>query len=159
MTKQEFKEFCQIECVKRGFKKKKNMYYLAGSEVLCGIALQKSSYGPCYYVEYDFFIGKYEAPSHYPTSYEADIYRRIAVLSKDTVDGQHFMDALIEYEKYDISEIKPYFEQAFDEYILPPVLEGVSVFLEKKAHYFKAVFPEDYDNVMGKIQKIQSGNS
>jgi len=156
MTNQEFKEFCQAECIKRGFKKKKNMYYLAGAEVLCGIALQKSNYGACYYVEYNFFIGKYDDPSHYPSHYEADIYHRIAVLSKDTINGKHFMDALIEYEKYDINEIKPYFEQVFDEYILPPVLEGVSAFLEKKSHYFKSVFPEDYDKVMGKIQKIKA---
>ena len=67
------------------------------------------------------------------------------------------MGALIEYEKYDINELKPYFEQAFDDYILPPVLDGVSVFLEKKSHYFSSVFPEDYDKVMGKIEKIQSG--
>lgn len=159
MTKQEFKEFCQDECVKRGFKKKKSMYYLAGPEVLCGIAMQKSNYGSCYYVEYNFFIGKYEDPSRYPTSYEADIYHRITVLSKDTIDGQHFMDALIEYEKYDIIEIEPYFKQTFDDFILPPVLEGVSVFLEKKSHYFSSVFPKDYDKVMGKIQKIKSKTS
>ena len=159
MTKQEFKEFCQAKFFKRGFKKKKKMYYLEGTEVLCGIELQKSNYGACYYVNCHFFIGNYDCPACYPTSYESDICRRIAVLSKDTINGQHFMDALIEYEKYDVNELKPYFERAFDDFILPPVLEGVSVFLEKKSHYFSSVFPKDYDKVMGKIQKIKSKTS
>ena len=41
MDKKEFKAFCQKEFKARGFKKKKNAFYLAGHDLLCEIDLQK----------------------------------------------------------------------------------------------------------------------
>ena len=52
MDKKQFKEFCKNEFMKRGFKKNKNTFYLAGNDLLCGIDLQKSNYGEIYYVNY-----------------------------------------------------------------------------------------------------------
>lgn len=51
MTKQEFKEFCHEEFTKRGFKKRRNMWYLQGKGLLCGMYLQKSM-AEAFYVEY-----------------------------------------------------------------------------------------------------------
>lgn len=123
MNAKEFKEFCHLEFTKRGFKKKKNMYYLKGKDLLCGLYLQKSI-GPAYYVEYNFFIGKFDDPKNYPTYYEADLYYRFLILSKDTYKGKHFMGALFEYGEYTADEIRPYFDETFEKYIMPPILNG-----------------------------------
>lgn len=152
MTKQEFKNFCHEEFTKRGFVKKKKMYYLSGKDLLCGLYLQKSM-GEAFYVEYDFFIGEYNEEKLYPTLYESDIDIRICVLSKQTIDGERFMGALIEYERYDIEEIKPYFDEAFEKYIMPPLLEGKKFLLEKQEHYFAELFPEERDGVLEKLLK------
>ena len=55
MTKQEFKEFCHEEFTKRGFKKRRNMWYLQGKGLLCGMYLQKSM-AEAFYVEYDIWM-------------------------------------------------------------------------------------------------------
>ena len=151
MNSQEFKEFCRKEFIKRGFVKKKDMFYLHGNNILCGMRLKKSNYGPCYYVQYNFFIGKHDDSTHYPTHHEADIRLCILVLSKDTINGRRFMDGLIEYEKYDADELRTYFDHAFEKYILPPVLKDVEILLENQKHYFASVFPQDRDRVMTKI--------
>lgn len=52
MDKKQFKEFCQNEFKARGFKKQRNVFYLTGRDLLCGIDLQKSNYGDVYYVNY-----------------------------------------------------------------------------------------------------------
>ena len=152
MTKQEFKDFCHEEFIKRGFVKKKKMYYLSGKDLLCGLYLQKSM-GEAFYVEYDFFIGEYKEEKLYPTVYESDIDIRICVLSKQTIKGERFMGALIEYEKYDSEEIRPYFDEAFEKYIMPPILEGKRILLEKREHYFAELFSEERDAVLEKLLK------
>lgn len=150
MTKQEFKDFCHEEFIKYGFKKRKSMYYLKGNGLLCGLYLQKSM-AEAYYVEIDFFIGEYNDVKNYPTTYDSDIYRRIVVLSKDTFNGEHFMDACIEYGLYTKEELEPYFTQAFEKYIMPPILEGKKIILANKEYYFKALFPEQLDSVLSKL--------
>ena len=152
MTKQEFKDFCHEEFIKRGFVKRKKMYYLKGRDLLCGLYLQKSM-AEAFYVEYDFFIGQYDDVKMYPTVYDSDIHRRILVMSKDTVDGEYFMDVLIEYERYNVEEIKPYFEETFEKHIMPPILEGKKIILENQQHYFAALFPEGRCEVLKKLQR------
>ena len=150
MTKQEFKDFCHKEFVKRGFEKRKSMYYLKGKDLLCGLYLQKSM-SEAYYVEFDFFIGEYEDVKEYPATYDSDIYMRIVVLSKDTINGEHFMDACIEYELYTKEELEPYFTQTFEKYIMPPIVEGKNIILQNKEYYFKALFPEQLNSVLKKL--------
>ena len=149
MTKEEFREFCHSEFTQRGFKKKKNMYYLKGKDLLVGLYLQKSM-AEAYYVEFDFFIGEYDEKS-YPTHYEADIYNRFTVLSKVTYKGEYFMDACVDYERYSIEEIKPYFDKTFDEYIMPPILNGKKYILGNLDYYLEATFPKDRQNVLDKL--------
>lgn len=150
MTKQEFKDFCHEEFIKRGFKKRKSMYYLKGKDLLCGLYLQKSM-ADAYYVEFDYFFGEYNDVKDYPTTYDSDIYRRILVLSKDTINGEHFMDACIEYGLYTKQELEPYFTQAFEKYIMPPILKGKKTILENQDFYLKAVFEHEMDNVLSKL--------
>lgn len=63
------------------------------------------------------------------------------------------MGALIEYEKYDSEEIRPYFDEAFEKYIMPPILEGKRILLEKREHYFAELFTEERDAVLEKLLK------
>lgn len=151
MNKQEFKNFCHEEFTKRGFKKRKSMYYLKGKELLCGLYLQKSM-AEAYYVEYDFFLEEYNDVKSYPSTYEADIGIRMEVLSKDTFEGEYFMDACIEYELYSEEEIKPYFDRIFERHILPPILEGKKYILANKEFYFKSLFPEEINSVLEKLK-------
>lgn len=150
MTKEEFREFCHSEFIQRGFKKKKNMYYLKGKDLLAGLYLQKSM-AEAYYVEFDFFIGEFNDMILYPTTYEADIHRRIMVLSKDTIKGEKFLDAMIEYKRYSVEEIKPYFDKTFDEYIMPPILDGKKYILGNLDYYLEAIFPKDRQKVLDKL--------
>ena len=135
MDKNKFKAFCKKEFYKRGYRKIKNMYYLCGNrDVMSGLELQKSNFGEEYYVNFYFFIGNFEnTPSSlYPTLYEYDVYGRISVMSKTKHDNQGnlFQTAAIEYEEYTEETLRPYFDKAFDELILPPVYKGKKYILE-----------------------------
>ena len=93
MEKNEFKRFCDQEFSKRGFIKRKNMYYLSGAGVLCSLDLQKSNYGEVYYVNYDFYIGNFFSLEDYPVKYDpSDLSGRFTVMSKtQTYHGKTFM--------------------------------------------------------------------
>jgi len=125
MEKSNFKKFCHDRFTEHGFKKHRSTYYLASSHgLLCGLTLQ-GSYGTAYYINCDFFIGNFEDPKSYPSQYDSDLYDRpICVLSKTTYKGEHFMTALIEYEKYTEEELQPFFDQAFNNRIMPPLQNG-----------------------------------
>ncbi len=131
MNKNEFKAFCKKEFESRGFKKKKTVFYLVGSDLLCGIELQKSNYGDIYYVNYYYFIGKFENITNYPVPYDCDVEGRILALSKtQTVQGKRFLTSMLEYEEYSEEEMHSYFEREFEEKILPPVYQGKKYILD-----------------------------
>lgn len=152
MDKKQFKEFCKNEFKARGFKKQRNVFYLTGRDLLCGIDLQKSNYGEVYYVNYYYFIGDFENIANYPTPYESDIQGRIAVMSKkQTFQGKQFMTAQVEYEEYTQEELRPYFDRAFEEEIFPPVNHGKSFILDNLGKiYFLTLHKEEV------MQKLQS---
>lgn len=152
MDKNEFKEFCNKEFAKRGFKSVKSMYYLAGKDLLCGIQLQKSNFGAVYYVNYYFFLGNFSDIRVYPSHYESDIDQRFLVMSKtQTVHRKHFVTAQIEYEEYTEEELRPYFDKEFEERILPPVYKGKRYILD---HLERLYFV--YLNKEEVIKKLQS---
>ena len=132
MDKNEFKKFCHDEFTKREFKKRKNAYYRASEHgLLCVLRLQKS-YGEAYYINCSFFIGNFSDPKDYPAREDYDLYDRpICVISRDTYKGEHFMHAMIEYEKYTAEELLPYFTKAFDERIMPPLINGKQELLKQ----------------------------
>ena len=90
--------------------------------------------GNAFYVEHDFFLDKYDN-NHYPTIYESDVSQRFAVLSKDTYKGEHFMDAMIEYERYTEEELQPYFDNIFEEHIMPAIILGKEFILDDIDYY------------------------
>ena len=152
MDKMQFKEFCQKEFYARGFKKYKNAYYLAGHDLLCGMDLQKSMYGEVYYINFYYFIGNFENTKVYPTYYESDIDGRIRVMSKSqrTAEGKQFMTPMFKYGDYTEEELRPYFEQAFEGRILPPIYQGKKFILDNLGKLYSLdLHPEE---VMQKLK-------
>lgn len=151
MEKNEFKEFCKNEFEARGFKKQKNMFYLTGQDLLCGIYLQKSNYGDFYYVNYCYFIGEHDDIKKYPTHYESDIQERFSAMSKtSTVQGKHFITAQIEYKEYTKEDLRPYFDKEFEERILPPVHQGKKYILENLGKLYSLTLRKE--EVMRKLK-------
>lgn len=151
MEKKQFKAFCKKEFETRGFKKRKNAFYLLGQDLLCGVDLQKSSYGDFYYINYCFYIGDFSNTTSYPAYYESDVQGRIAVMSKkQTSQGKCFMTAMVEYEEYTEEELKTFFEKEFAEKVLPPVSQGKKYLLNNlNTLYFLTLNQEE---VMRKLQ-------
>lgn len=151
MDKNEFKEFCKNEFVKHGFKKIKKYFYLVGSDILCGMDLQRSDYGSIYYVNFFFCIGDYKSSTVFPTYYESDVDGRILVMSKTQRNKGHtFMTSMIEYEEYTENELRPYFEKEFEERILPPIYHGRKYILDNLNKLYQLTLRRE--EVMKKLQ-------
>ena len=151
MNKKQFKDFCKKEFELRGFKKIKKTFYLVGKDLLCGIELQHSNYSNSYYINFYFFLGKFDDTNNYPVCYDLDVQGRIVAMSKtQTINGKHFLTSAIEYEEYTEEELRPYFNKEFDERILPPVYQGKKYVLENLGRlYFLTLRKEE---VMRKLQ-------
>ena len=158
MEKQEFKDFCHNLFLKYGFTKVKKMYYLKCKDILCGLSLNHSM-ARAYYVYLDFFVGEYNDKKTYPTAGFSDMRRCFEVLSKDTVNGKHFMDGMIEYELYTIEEIEPYFVDTIEKYVLPLITEGKEYVLENQDFYLKEVFKYELDTVLNKLNAPHGSDS
>ena len=151
MDKEEFKTFCKNEFKARGFEKKGNAFYLNGRDLLCGIDLQKSNYSNSYYVNYCFFLGKYDKISDYPTYYDSDIQGRVVAMTKtQTIGGKRFLTSAIEYEEYTEEELRLYFDKTFEEYILPPIHQGKKYILNNLGKLYSLTL--DREEVMRKLQ-------
>lgn len=151
MDNNEFKMFCKNEFEARGFKKKKNMFYLNGHDLLCGIYLQKSNFGDVYYVNYCYFIGEFEDIKNYPTHYESDIQERVLTMSKtSTIGGKHFITSQIEYKEYTEEELRQFFDKEFKERILPPVHQGKKYILDNLGELYSLTLHKE--EVMRKLQ-------
>ena len=151
MDNKEFKAFCKREFESRGFKRFKKMFYLSGTDLLCGIALQKSDYSNSYYINFYFFIGEFNDINEYPTRYDLDVQSRMSVISKtQTVNGKYILTAAIEYEEYTEEELRQFFDKEFNERIMPPIYQGKKYILDNlQKLYFLTLHREE---VMKKLQ-------
>lgn len=138
MTKEEFKKFCKEQFYSRGFTKVKKMFYFDnGKDILCGIDLQKSNFGNTYYINVSFFMKNFIVKDAYPSYLEADFNRRIMVMSKkQTYQGEVFMTPQIEYEEYENQELGMYFQQNFEEWIMPAIERGMDYIIERSSDDF-----------------------
>lgn len=144
MDKKQFKDFCKKKFEAKGFIQQKNMFYLSGCDVLCGICLQKSNYGNIYYVNYCYFIGKFNDIKSYPTYNESDVDGRLLTMSKtQSIQGKHFITAQIEYEEYSEDELEPYFEKELNEKILPPIIHGKKYILDNLGKIYTLTMNKD----------------
>ena len=143
MDSKQFKEFCRKSFEAQGFKKKKNYFYLLGRDILCGMVLTKSNFGPCYYVDVFYCIGDYREVSELPRYGDSDIGLRIIVMSKQQMKGKTFLTVQIEYEEYTEEDLRPYFDKDFEERILPPIYQGKKFILDKLGKGYTAWNKED----------------
>lgn len=151
MDKKQFMAFCKKEFESRGFKKAKKTFYLLGKDLLCGIELQKSNYSNSYYINYYFFLGEFNDTKDYPICYDLDVQDRILAMSKtQTVHGEHFLTSAIEYEEYTEEELRPYFDRAFEEKILPPIYQGKKYILDNLGNLYSLTLHKE--EVMRKLQ-------
>lgn len=149
MNSKDFKRFCDHYFKSRGFTKVKNTYYCNGiNGVLCAIELQKSNYGPSYYVNYYFFLGVFTDIADYPSRHEFDIEGRLTVPSKtQKKDGKEFLSVQVEYEEYSEEELSLLLNEEFDTKILPPVTFGKRYLIDNlKKLYFLTLRQEDVLN-------------
>ena len=133
---------------------REKMHYLDGDrDVLGAIFLAKSNYSNSYYVECDFCIKGLNQNLPYPNHYQVDVGNRIVVLSKtQTINGEKIMTAAIEYEHYSPEELRPYFDKAFEDWIMPPIIHGKKVLLEYiKVKYYAHVLREK--EIMEELQR------
>ena len=142
------KEFCHEEFTKRGFKKRRNMWYLQGKGLLCGMYLQKSM-AEAFYVEYDFFFGDFSNVKKYATTYDSDVYRRIGVLTKE----DKMLTGLIDYELYTPDELRPYFDKAFEEHIMPAIHYGKSYILKEADYYYHLFADDEWEEFLEKLKE------
>lgn len=151
MDKKQFKAFCKKEFESRGFTKHKNVFYLLGNNLLCGIELSKSDYSNSYYVDFFYCIGEYSEAIELPSYYDCDIDDRLLVMSKtQTVRGKRFLTAMIEYGEYTEEELRPYFDKEFEERILPPVYQGKKYILDNLGKLYSLTLHKE--EVMRKLQ-------
>lgn len=151
MDKKQFKEFCKQVFLRKGFRKVKNTYYLAGKDLLCGIDLQKSNFGNEYYVNFCYFIGCYQNSTEFPNSHDSDIRSRVVVMSRtQTYQGKQFLTSQIEYEEYTEDELCVFFDKEFEERILPPIHQGKVFILENLGKLYRLSLNQE--EVMRKLQ-------
>ena len=136
MELDEFKKFLHKYFKEKGFEKIKSKYYLNGEGFLCIIEIQRSYYGPTYYINYDFFLGKFEKPysinQESVETYTPYVGSRFYFTEKDKYS--------CDYLDYDEEKLKVLLDKNFAERIIPPFEQG------KK--YLKELFGTLYTSLL-----------
>ena len=121
-----FKKFLHKYLKENGFTKVKSKYYLIGDKFTCMIDLQKSYYGPTYYVNYTFFLGEFENPTDIiqdnMDTYSPNVGSRFYFTGKDAYS--------CDYLDYDEEKLKALLDKNFNERIIPPFKEGKKYLLK-----------------------------
>lgn len=127
MENTEFKAILHDILKENGFEKIKNKYYKQGNGFLCEIYLQKSYYGPVFYVNFDFYLGEFEKPYA--------INRTDVKAYTPSVDGRFcFGDGKYgcEYPLWKPEQLTPVLLENMQRVILPPFDIGMQYLRE---HY------------------------
>lgn len=121
-----FKKFLNKYLKEKKFEKIKSKYYLNGEKFLCMIDIQKSCYGPTYYINYSFFLGKFEKP--YAINQESVETYTPYVGSRFYFTDKHKYSC--DYLDYTEDELTKIFDSNFCERIIPPFNEGKKYLLK-----------------------------
>ena len=121
-----FKKFLNKYLKEKGFEKIKSKYYLNGKNFLCVIDIQKSNYGPTYYINYSFYLGNFEKPY---------VINQESVETYTPYVGGRFYFAekhkySCDYLEYTEEELIKIIEENFKERIIPPFIEGKQYLLK-----------------------------
>lgn len=118
MDKIEFKVLCNKMLYKYRFTKNKYGYYIENDDYFLSIFLQKSDYGLCYYVNVCYSVKGYNTKiPNIKGEWDSDFRSRIAFPFLDGSDRK--LSSMLELDKFQVEDIEPYFDKAFEEWILP----------------------------------------
>ena len=99
-----------------------------------------------------FFITTNATESKYIREHveDANIYETSSFLKENW--DKFSLNALIEFEKYTVEELLPYFNHAFDEVIMPPLINGKQQLLKNiELWEFPLPFVKSKEEVMQKL--------
>ena len=134
-----FKKFTHKYLKENGFEKIKSNYYLNGEKFLCEIDIQRSYYGPTYYINYTFYLGEFEKP--YALNKES-----VATFTPN-VEGRFYFAEKSKYScdylDYTESELKAIFDKNFDERIIPPFKLGKKYLKEHFGILYASLLPNE----------------
>ncbi|MBO5773030.1 MAG: DUF4304 domain-containing protein [Clostridia bacterium] len=120
MEQDVFKKFLHKYLKGHGFTKVKSKYYLKGNKFTCMIDLQRSYYGPTYYINYTFFLGEFENPNDIiqdnMETYSPNVGSRFYFTEKDKYS--------CDYLDYDEEKLKALLDKNLAERIIPPFEQG-----------------------------------
>lgn len=158
MEKLEFKKFCQEEFLKRGFIKKKSMYFAQGKDnLLCSLNLQ-GAYGDCYFINAAFYIDQPVTNGVYPTFCNSDLFARLVVTAKDLDNGKPYLTGVIEYGLYTKEELMPSIAEQLDERIMPILKNGKPELLKRLDFWHTDNFSKELrENIRAKLIQQISG--
>lgn len=154
MDKKEFQNYCHDYFIRKGFMKHKSAYYKWNENgIVCCLWLQSSGGGTAYYINCDIYIDFYDCPRVFPDKQDYDLSgRKFTVLSKDTYNGKHFMDAQIDYKYYSIEELESYFDRAYNEVIAPSIENKRSLAANLSKWKLPFYLRKDPNEVLKKLQ-------
>ncbi|HAM64075.1 MAG: hypothetical protein A2Y20_08405 [Firmicutes bacterium GWF2_51_9] len=134
MEKNEFKSLCKKMFYKYGLVKIKNGYFLENEDYVLSIFFQ-SSYAATYYVNFCFSVKGYNKNlPNLEEVWDTDFSHRIMF---PAIDGdKRYLSGLFEYGKFTVEETEPYFDVAFNEWILPIFREGKKNALKNIRKFF-----------------------
>ena len=139
MELDEFKKFLHKYFKEKGFEKIKSKYYLNGEGFLCIIEIQRSYYGPTYYINYDFFLGKFEKPY--------SINRESVETYTPCVGGRFYFAEKHKYScdylDYTEVELTKIFDGNFYEIIKPPFEQGKKYLKEHFGTLYTSFFLDE----------------
>ncbi len=139
MERKEFDDIIKHYLKSKGFEKKNSRYYLNSNDFLCEIYIQKSFFGDVFYLNYAFYLGKFEKPylidrggAQTHTQY---VGSRFYFTKKDGYSCQ-FLD-------YSESKLIKILDKNFNERIIPPFKIGKKYLLDNYGTLYTTFLDEE----------------
>ena len=139
MDKKEFEQIVKKFFITKGFEKKGVRYFLNSNDFLCEIYVQKSCYGDVFYLNYDFYLGKFEKPYVIDRGGAAtrtpDVGYRFYFTENDGYSCQ--------FLNYNEEQLIKILYENYNLRILPPFKEGKKYLLKHFGTLYTSVLPEE----------------
>ena len=134
MENKDFRKIAHKILIENGFERIKNRYYRNGEKFLCEIQLQKSGYGPMFYVNFDFLLGEFEKPYV--------INRESAFTYTPFVGGRFYFGEkygyACEYPNWSEDQLETAFLENMEKAVLPPFKQGKQYLRDQFGTLYKA---------------------
>ncbi|MBE6655959.1 MAG: hypothetical protein E7609_03680 [Ruminococcaceae bacterium] len=143
MEKKEFLNFLKGYFKSHGFEKGKGNRYYKNSvenEFLCEIDVFKSNYGDFYYLEYAFYLGKFEKP--YVLDHSSDKTCTPFIFNRFIFDDTDCA-AFCNYLKYSEEHFKKMLDENMERAISPPFATGKKYLQENLGTLYRNFLPAE----------------